>query len=333
MPILEQGYEPYRGTVRRTNLRFASIAAAALLRNRRWWVWVLLLMSLFFGSIKEYFFVFMVYVPAAVFGTSPDKIPNVFAAFADHPRFYTDMMVTQSFWALVMAVTIGAGEIAEDLRTGALTFYLGRPVTRLDYLLGKTAAVSWVVVLVTLVPVLVLFSAQALFEGNWRWLGDHLRVIPASLAYTVILCLFVSGVCLGMSAVARRRLMATISIAGALVVLTVVAAVLAPAKQWTSHSEERDLRRELQQAKTREETKAAMQKYSDAYDDLGSSTATAGWRVVAPLSSLAATARDLFGNPVPQNFSGGRHWFVVLGLPVVFFGVLWRRIRAVEVVT
>mgnify|MGYP003498401155 CR=1 FL=1 len=70
MPILEQGYEPYRGTVKRSNLRFLSIAAAALRRNRRWYVWVLLLMSLLFGSGKEAIFLFI----AVMFGgLRPDR--------------------------------------------------------------------------------------------------------------------------------------------------------------------------------------------------------------------------------------------------------------------
>ena len=333
MPILEQGYEPYRGEVRRRNLRSLSIAAAALRRNRRWWVWVLLLLSLMFGSGKEAFFLFMVYVPAAVFGVDANNIPVFIRAFAEHPRFYTDMMSTQAFWALVMGITVGAGEIAEDLRTGGLVFYLGRPVTRLDYLLGKAASVSSVIALVTLLPVLALFSAQALFEGEWSWLAGHWRVVPAAVAFTAVLCLFVSGLVLGVSAVARRRLWATVSIAGGLLGLWTVAAVLAPPMAWTAHSEQREVQRAIEAAKSPEEYRAAMKRFAEAYDELGSGTATAGWRAVSPTSSLAAAARDLFGNEVPPNFRGGVHWALVLGVPALFFGLLWRRIRAVEVVT
>ncbi len=333
MPILEQGYEPYTGTVRRGNMRFLAVAVAALLRNRRWWVWALLLLSLLFGSAKEYFLVFVVYVPSVLFKADPGSIPNVFHALVEHPRFYTDMMATQSFWALVMGVTVGAGEIAEDLRSGALTFYLGRPVTRLDYVAGKTAAVSFVVFLVSFAPLLLLFLVQALFEGDWSWLSDHWRVLPAAAVFTVLLCFFVSGVVLGMSAVARRRLWATVAIAGSLLALTMTTWVLAPPNSWTARSEARQLEREMDAAKTKEERRAAWQKFSDTLDDLGSGSDTAGWKALSPLASLTAADRDLFGNPVPANFSGGRHWFLVLGVPLFLFFLLWRRVRAVEVVT
>jgi len=333
MPILEQGYEPYRGTVKRGGLRFLSIAAAALRRNRRWYVWVLLLFSLLFGSGKEAIFLFIAYVPAAFFGVDSNKIDAFIRAFADHPRFYTDMMSSQAFWAIVMGITVGAGEIAEDLRSGGLVFYLGRPVTRLDYLLGKTVSVSFVVSLVTLVPALFLFTVQSLFEGEWAWFRDHLRVLPAILGFTVILCLFVSGLVLGVSAIARRRLWATVSIAGCLLGLWTVAAVLAPPEKWTAQSEQREAHRAIDQAKTREERREAIRKFSLASDELGSRTETASWRALSPTSSLGAVARDLFGNEVPPNFRFGVQWVFVLGIPAAFFGLLWRRIRAVEIVT
>jgi hypothetical protein len=333
MPILEQGYQPWRGTLLRANRRPLSIAREALRRNNRWWVWALAVAALFFGSIKEYFLVFMVYVPAAVFDVDATDIPSFFHALAEHPRFYSDMMATQSYWAVVLGITLGAGEIAEDMRTGALTFLLGRPVTRRDYLLGKAAAVAAAVVAVTLVPVLVLFTAQALFEGTWEWFAARWTVPLRAAAYAAVLSLFVSGVVLGISAVARRRLVATVAIAGALVALSVTSSILAPPVAWTSHSEEQALHRTLEKATTREERQAAMKRYEDAFDDLGSRSDTAGWKVLSPMASLAACTRDLFGNPLPSNFSGGRHWFLVLGLPTLFYGILVRRIRAVEVVS
>ena len=333
MPIMDQGYQPYRGAIRRSNLRFLQFTLAALRRNRRWWVWVLLILSLLFGSAKEYFLVFMVYVPEALLNVNPRDIPPFFRALAEHPRFYTDMMSTQSFWALVMGVTVGAGEIAEDLRTGALAFYLGRPVTRFDYVLGKVAAVSAVVMLVTLLPVLVLFTAQALFEGRWGWVTSHAKAIPSAVAYACVLSLFVSGLVLGMSAVARRRLWATVSIAGALIALSVTSWVLAPSSTWTSQSEQRAFHRQVQEARTPEQRRAVNERYDEAFDELGSNADTGGWKVLSPMASLSAAARDLFGNDLPTNFSHGRHWGLVLGVPLLFFGLLWRRVRAVEVVT
>ena len=332
MPILEQGYEPYRGPVDGGGTRFLSIAAAAVRRNLRWYTWVFLLSSWFFGNIIEVFVLFMSYAPAALFGANPDTIPPEFPILANHPHFYGDLMATQVFWALVMATVVGAGEIAEDFRTGALTFYLGRPVTRLDYVLGKTVAVSAAVLAVTLLPTLVLFAAQALFEGSWGWLRDHARVLPAALGMSLLVCVFASGFVLGLSGMVKRRRWATVTVAAVLFGLTTVAAVLAPPRGWTSDAEQHHATQAVREAKTPEDRKAAYGRLSDSLDPIGSGSKLAEWRALSPGATLAAAGRDLFGNPVPSNFPAGRHWVFAVAFPLALLAVLWKRVRAVEVV-
>ena len=333
MPILEQGYEPYRGPLDRGAARFLAIAGAAIRRNRRWYAWVLLLISWFFGSGMEYFFVFFVYaVPAMGVQGGPGG-EAFFQAFVGHPNFYTDLMASQVFWALALATVVGAGEIAEDFRTGALTFYLGRPVTRLDYVLGKSAAVSVAVLAVSAVPTLVLFAAQALFEGSWSWLRDHWRVPLAAAGMSLLVCVFASGFVLGISCLVRRRRWATVTVVAVLVGLTVVATALAPARGWTSEREQENAADAVRAAKTPEERKAAYRRLSDALDPLGSGSDLAEWRALSPGSLLAACGRDLFGNPLPSNFPPGRHWALACGVPLLLLGVLGRRVRAVEVVS
>lgn len=332
MPILEQGYEPYRGPVGGGRGNFLAIAGAALRRNRRWYAWVLLLLSLLFGSAKEYFFVLLCYVPQALFGRVPDDAAFL-TAMANHPNLYSDMMAAQTFWALVMAITVGAGEIAEDLRTGALVFYLGRPLTRLDYVLGKAVSVTVAVLFVTLLPTLLLFAVQATFEGTWEWLGDHWRVPFAALGYSLLVSLFASGFVLGVSAVARRRRWATVGSAAVLLGLWFTAAVLAPPVGWNSGREQRQVRKALAEARTDGEKKAAMARLSDSMDPIGSGSEMAQWRALSPMSTLAACGRDLFGSKVPANFPWKRHWILALGVPLALLGVLWRRVRAVEIVS
>ncbi len=332
MPIIEQGYEPYRGPVRRGGGRFLPIAAAALRRNRRWYAWVLLLLGLVFGSAKEYFFVTLCYVPQALFGKTIEGAAFL-SAMANHPNFYTDMMAAQTFWALVMAIVVGAGEIAEDLRTGALVFYMGRPLTRLDYVLGKCTAVAVAVFLVMLLPTLLLFVIQASFEGTGKWLWGHAGVPFAALGTALLVAFFASGFVLGISAVARRRRWATVATAAVLLGLWFTAAVVAPPRAWTEGHEERQVHEAFESAKTDAEMAAARERLAISLDPLGSSSRMAQWRALSPMATLAACGRDLFGSPVPRNFPWKRHWVLALGVPLALLGVLWKRVRAVEVVT
>jgi len=332
MPILEQGYEPYRGPVKRGGTRFLTIAAAALRRNRRWYAWVLLLLSVMFGSAKEYFILLACYLPQAL-GFGPADNSGFLTAFANHPNLYVDMMATQTFWALVMAVVVGAGEIAEDLRTGALVFYMGRPLTRLDYVLGKCTAVAVAVALVTFLPTMVLYTLQAIFEGTWKWYADHATVPLSALGYTLLVSIFASGFVLGVSAIARRRRWATVATAAVLLGLSFIALVVAPPTSMRGGREQRQMREALETAKTDAEIKAARDRFSASLDPLGSPSDMAEWRALSPASTLGACGRDLFGRPVPSNFPWKRHWILALGVPLALLGVLWRKVRAVEIVT
>jgi hypothetical protein len=89
----------------------------------------------------------------------------------------------------------------------------------------------------------------------------------------------------------------------------------------------------MHQAETPEEARAIRHKLAEGWDELGSISPSAGMRCISPWGSYCAATRDLFGRPVPSNFSGGRHWIVLAVLSVVLATCLLRRVRAVEVVT
>ena len=333
MPILEQGYEPYRGPVDGGRGKFLSIAGAALKRNRRWYAWVLLLASLVFGSSIEYFITFFVYVlPSMGVREGPAGNP-FFRTLVDHPNFWSDLMATQVFWGLALATVVGAGEIAEDFRTGALTFYLGRPVTRRDYVLGKATAVAVPILCVTLVPTLLLFVVQALFVGSLDWVRDRWRVPFAVLGMSLLVCLFASGFVLGISSMVRRRRWATVTVVAVLVGLTLVAATLAPSKGFDNDMSQQEASKAVREARTPEERKDALRRLSDSLDPIGSGSRLAEWRALSPGSLLSACGRDLFDNPLPSNFPPVRHWLLAIGVPLCLLGLLARRVRAVEVVS
>jgi len=150
---------------------------------------------------------------------------------------------------------------------------------------------------------------------------------------SALVCLYASGFVLGISAFVRRRRWATVTVVAVLVGLTAVAAALAPARAWSSDREKVEAADAVRDAKTPEERKAALRRFSDILDPLGSGSEMAEWRALAPGSLLTACGRDLFGNPLPGNFPAKRHWALALGVPLLLLGLLGRRVRAVEVVS
>jgi hypothetical protein len=89
------------------------------------------------------------------------------------------------------------------MRTGGLLLYLSRPLTLVDYILGKFMIVFAALSTVTLIPGLVLFfGARSLAP---EILGDaaHLILVPKIVGFALVLVLPVSGLVLAMSALAR----------------------------------------------------------------------------------------------------------------------------------
>jgi ABC-2 type transport system permease protein len=86
---------------------------------------------------------------------------------------------------IVLALT-GAVLIGNDLRFGSLSFYLSRPISRWDYLLGKGLAIAVFVNLMTTVPAVALFVQYGLLE-SWDYFLDEGHLLVGILAYGLIL--------------------------------------------------------------------------------------------------------------------------------------------------
>ena len=333
MPVLSKGYEAYRGSIASGRSPLFAISSRAIRRNLRWWVWLLFAACLVIGSALWYVAVLLVYGGPAMIPSFGGKPPTPMVAMLEDPYFYPNLMDWQFLWAAILGTVVGAGEIAEDLRTGALAFYLGRPVTRRDYVLGKVLAVAATVLAVTLFPSLLLFAIHAMFEGSFRWLVDHARVPLAMIGTGVVQAVFVSCFVLGLSALAQRRRWATVTVAAVFLGLIITAQVVAVRVDQATWRELHQLEQRLENAESPDERKAIRTQMNEKYDALGSISTSAGLRCISPWACIAAAERDLFGNPLPSNFSGGRHWLVLAGISGALGTFLWRRVRAVEIVT
>ncbi len=77
---------------------------------------------------------------------------------AESLSFY--MLRMQSVFVFMACLLVGAGLVAEDRRANALELYLARPVTVMQYVLGKFGAIGFFIALVTVVPASLAILAQ-----------------------------------------------------------------------------------------------------------------------------------------------------------------------------
>jgi ABC-2 type transport system permease protein len=107
-------------------------------------------------------------------------------------QFFLWFMEVQAWVAFFLTALMGPATIAPDLSNNALPLFLSRPVSRVEYILGKVVVLAGVLSAVTWIPLSLLFllqwqlSATAWFGSNWYvltgiFLGSWLWIIVLSL--------------------------------------------------------------------------------------------------------------------------------------------------------
>lgn len=109
------------------------------------------------------------------------------------------------FMILLLMALGGAGLIADDFRHKAIQLYFARPLTRLDYLLGKAGVVMFFVGLLTLVPALILFLLKLLFSGSFKFFLDYPWLPLSIVIYSAFLMVFFTCYVLLASSVSKNR--------------------------------------------------------------------------------------------------------------------------------
>lgn len=124
--------------------------------------------------------------------------------------FATFGKVWQLVHVALVAAVVGPPLIANDLRSKAFLVYFARPVSRLDYIIGKACVLVGVLLLVTLVPSLALYAMSILFSPSFDTISQTLPVaidlVIANVGTAVVMSLFL----LTLSSLTRQARFATI---------------------------------------------------------------------------------------------------------------------------
>ncbi len=185
MPIHTQNYRHWEGTLKtQSHTRWWIIAKAELklLAQRkivRLIVAVPPLMYIFAHAVLIYII---------------NQVPGVeFAFIKVDSEFFQKFLFRiypfpSTFIVALVAVFGGSGLIATDLKNNTLSLYLSKPISWIDYLIGKFAAIGILLACLTLVPGLLLFLEQSLLAGT-AFLKDNYWVPFSIIAYSVIIIL------------------------------------------------------------------------------------------------------------------------------------------------
>jgi ABC-type transport system involved in multi-copper enzyme maturation permease subunit len=203
MPIYDLGYRHWSGFWLPHPHRWWAITRQGIgLLIRKKLFTALMILSLIPFLVR----IVMIYVSMSL-GTTLPPVMQVSSAF------FNSFLRQQMFFVFLIAIYAGAGLIANDLKANALQIYFSKPITRVDYFLGKAGILMFFLSLPTLIPALLLFLITVLFKADASYLTQNLWWVAPIIAYSFIIIITYSLIILGLSALTRSARFAGINFA------------------------------------------------------------------------------------------------------------------------
>jgi ABC-2 type transport system permease protein len=198
-PIADLSYRNYDGPL--------------ITHKLRWWV---ITRGMLRQSVKKNgltFAVVMAIIPYLIFGVmlylqsrTGQMMPGGDENQQQYVPTFFNAMRAQSFFLFLIALLIGTGAIASDIRANALQVYLAKPITKGDYILGKWTSTFIPIYCIAMLPALGLYLFCLLnFSGKF-WHEDPYLILKL-LAATAIPAIIHSSLLLGFSAWSKTSFM------------------------------------------------------------------------------------------------------------------------------
>jgi len=130
------------------------------------------------------------------------------------PTLFREFLQQQGIFVFFITMYVGAGLIANDRRANALQIYLSKPLTRVDYVVGKLATLLIFLIAVTWVPGILLLLMQMMFAGNLTFLQANLFLFPAITAYAAVAVTMAAFSMLALSSLSKSRRFVAVMYAG-----------------------------------------------------------------------------------------------------------------------
>ena len=202
MPIHDQGYRRFggnRGLRGNAWLVIAGTAMRTMLRNRK-----------FMGLLLLAWAPFLV---RAVQVYASTNFPQV-AFLAPTAKTFREFLEQQNPFVFFVTVYVGAGLISNDRRANALQIYLSKPLTRVEYVAGKAAALIAFLLFVTWVPALLLLFVQILLAGSFAFVQKNLFLFPAITVFACLQVLMAAFTMLALSSLSKSSRFVAVMYAG-----------------------------------------------------------------------------------------------------------------------
>lgn len=205
MPIHDQSYQHWDGSLKSHTFRWWVIAKEGLK--------IILKRKIFIIFVMAPPFMYLVFKGGMIY------LDTIFPILSINEKFFNDFFSSMIpvpwtfFFITLICVFGGSGLIANDLRNNVLQLYLSKPLTRIDYIIGKLAIIMLLLGFVTVFPGVVLFIESVLLSDNLDFLKEKQWILGSILSYSLLLTLIPGLVILMLSSLTKSNRYAAIGFA------------------------------------------------------------------------------------------------------------------------
>lgn len=219
-PIADVSYRGYDGPLRTRAIRWWIVALAGIRTSvKRWYFWTLAV----FAVLPYVGQGFMLYLASQ---QGAERLQQIGMGKQAYANYCFIGQAQQGLWLFILAIALGAGTIAADNRSNALLIYLSRPITRVDYLVGKWMTSFLPLYAVSLAPGLIFYTYCLLSYASDGFLKEDPFLILRVLAAPAIGAAVFSSILVGCSARASTGRIAGALFAGLYMVSNIVSNTL-----------------------------------------------------------------------------------------------------------
>ncbi|HEX6674765.1 MAG TPA: ABC transporter permease [Actinomycetes bacterium] len=202
--IYDRGYRHYDGPREGRSRRIKAIVVAGVRR-------VLGLKRNWKTKVVPFALIVAAFGPVLAFIGIRLLVGEAAGQFLGYPDYFGLVAVV----LLLFAATAAPELLCPDRRQHVLALVFTRPVTRVDYLAAKLAALLLVIGLVALLPLVILYAGNALTAPSAAtYLRHHLGDLGRILFAGGVLTVFYAVVSLAVASLAERRSLATAGLLG-----------------------------------------------------------------------------------------------------------------------
>ena len=117
---------------------------------------------------------------------------------------YDYFLQVELFFSMILVLLVGPNLISQDLRYNALPLYFSRPLRRIDYFAGKLGVIVGFLGLVIIVPSLIAYVLGLAFSLDITIIRDTFHLLIASVIYGLVISVSAGLLVLALSSLSRN---------------------------------------------------------------------------------------------------------------------------------